>query len=112
VDFARRTEVDDAIAGSYPEIARGRLDEVGIGRRETLVESKIAELVAIESGQPLARAEPEAAARIAQNAVDGIAGEPVGGSVAPDGQLIGKRRHGDERQETADRESLIAGHRW
>ena len=63
-----------------PVNATSRLDQVIDGAmRKTLVRTVGSELVPIECGQALTRGEPEKAARIRNNAVDGVARETFDG---------------------------------
>lgn len=90
-------EADKAASGCYPVLTVSRFEQViDAARRKPLLGAVIGEAVAIETGKPFLRAEPQVASRIQHDFVNSIAGQPVGRGVDPDRQLTARdTRAGD-----------------
>src|ERR1022692_1159502 len=81
-----------AAGGCYPVLTVSRFEQViNAARRKPLLRAVIGEALAIETGKPLLRAEPQIASRIQDDFVDSIAGESVGRGVDLDRQLTARR---------------------
>ena len=59
--------------------------------RQPFIRAVVGELVAVEARQPLLGAEPEEAARVADDLVDDIVRQPVGGGVSLERRALGPR---------------------
>ncbi len=97
----RRVETRDAAAvGRHPVGAvAAALDQIVDGRvRQAVPLVVVVEAVAVEARQPVERAEPEEAARVAHDALHLIVRQPVGDRVPADRQLFGARRGGRARE--------------
>ena len=89
---AFRIETDQPAGGGDPVVAAARFQEiVDIRIRKTLLGAEIREGVAVEARQSTGRAEPEKTARISDDAVDVVVGQPVGGCVDLDRQPFGSQ---------------------
>ena len=88
-----RIEKHQAAIGRHPQLAVARLEKViHGGMRQTLVDSVVREGVTVKAGKAFARAEPEEAARVADDLVDDVVRQPVGHRVRLEGQSLGAYR--------------------
>ena len=89
---AFRVEPHQPARGGDPVVAPARFQKiVDLRIRKTLLGAEIREGVAVKARQSAARAEPEKTARISDNAVDVVVGQPVGGRVDLDRQPFGSQ---------------------
>ena len=93
---ARQTSV-----GSDPVFAGPCLDEIiHVWMRQPFVSAEAPKLVAIKPRYPISRAEPEKAARITDDLVDGIVRQAISHGVSSNGQTLSLGGVGnDEKQQ-------------
>jgi hypothetical protein len=99
-----------AVAGTYPVVAVGRLKQIARSGGQPLRHTEVLELVSIEAGDPLAGAKPEETVGVRDNAIDCVPRQSIGGGVNPHRQLLGPQaRETKDQTSCATRQWLLAG---